>query len=332
MKWKVSQTDSTNLYNGIASALHDALVKTEQSEPQLVANLVWHLPKSINNIKFPRGYSIKSGGVFIHGQPQVKWQICEKNKPNSDVSVEIGDLLLIRTGVEKDKVYDRRAMLLQAKKTDSMPAVPDNKNQHDLYAKWPVFQYVRSTPALNGKQRHIVGQDLYNSSKYLLLQKKHCATCAATSTVLSPLFCSPDFCVLTAQPTLPLLSHYKCFYQELFDFVVGDSGKQFEKPGRGTRGWDRVITDMLGITAKRTSKFIEKASANASKTRGQGTEHFTSGVFNKFTALFENGLPIEKIPDISKAPPELTIDAVPDPEKNGISVIEFVVDIRPLRI
>src|SRR5690606_4992138 len=95
----------------------------------------------------------------------------------SPASVELGDLLLIRTGVQYGKVRDRRAILLQAKKTGSIPVNRVDTNQHHLYAHWPVFTYVRSRSALNGKQRNIAGPDQYAGSKYFLIGNHPASAC-----------------------------------------------------------------------------------------------------------------------------------------------------------
>ena len=145
MKFKISHHDHRDLYYAIGKSLSKALKDYSQHEPQLVANIVWHITNQLNRITFNNGLEIQTGGIFVHQQPQVK---CIDFPEDSPGSVEIGDLLFLRTEKRNGVVCSRSALLLQAKKIRSIPASPDNKNQHHLYAKWPPFEYVWSTNAL----------------------------------------------------------------------------------------------------------------------------------------------------------------------------------------
>lgn len=113
---------------------------------------------------------ISASGVFVHAQPFVRCSSFPDDRPES---VEIGDLLLLRSAVHAGAVLERRTLLLQAKKIPSVPATPGNRNQYHLYAEWPTFEYVCSTRELNGKRRHITGMDLYDASKYFLIHPGH---------------------------------------------------------------------------------------------------------------------------------------------------------------
>lgn len=59
-----------NLYDASSIALKNSLADMSQYEPQLVANLVWHIPNVFNKIP-----GVNSCGVFIHQTP-----INERNK------------------------------------------------------------------------------------------------------------------------------------------------------------------------------------------------------------------------------------------------------------
>lgn len=323
MKWSLSQHDYIQLFTEVHNAINLAIADPSLSEPQLVANLVWHLPRHLNRVTISGGYSIRSGGIFVHAQPLVKCGSFPEPTPHS---VEIGDLLLLRTAIYHGTVIDRRAMLLQAKKICSTPARPDNINQHYLYARWPTFEYVRSTPALNGKRRHLQGTDLYNAAKYLLIEKGGSVHCCLS---LVPSLCAPHGCLLAAQPTMPTLSHYSCFLNELVRFIVGDGGKEYvTPPPLRTRNWDRVIEDLISITATRISSFMRKTTSGLSSNRGHMLAmSFLSGRISDYSTLSQVGVSSEHINRGGETPPN-----VPEhwdygnEEDGGISIIEFVID------
>lgn len=321
MKWTIDHVDYLNLRKAICGALDDSLRirkvgNKEVTEPQLVANLVWHLPKKINAVKILGPSSIKVGGIFVHGQPFVKFKASPATKPKS---VEIGDLLLIQTRIKKGSVCNRRAMLLQAKKVSAFPAKPDNAHQHHLYANWPSFEYVRSTKKLNGKKRHATGYDLHSASKYLLIGKNghrnHILAHKATG----------GYGVMTASPTMPILTNYDNFLWDLLDFILGDTGKSFVLPPRSrTRNWDRVMEDLITVTTNSVSKFTGNASAGSANTRGV-MSHFLCGDFSHNEMLL-NTIPDKKRFNGGNEPPS-GYEEWPGQIKDGsgISIIEFLV-------
>lgn len=321
MKWSIDIYDYRNLLRAVNVGISDALCKPKLNEPQIRANLVWTLPRAINAFSLGRKWTLKSGGVFVHSRPLVKFN----NQKQVSVSVEIGDLLLLRTEVSGEKVTDRRALLLQAKKVSKFPVTPDNDDQHDLYANWPFFEYVYSTSALNKKKRHITGLDLHDASRFLLISDRtvehfHCLECCYS---FYPCFCE----VMTASPTKPKLSHYRCFVSELVDFLLGDAGKAFKNPPPArTRNWDKVINDLVTVTAKRRSAFVKSPEGT---TRGQGDVFFflsreQPGDYGLLHALWGDGASLnEKAND---GPPQVPAQwTKSDSENNGISVIEFIV-------
>ncbi len=324
MKWSLTSVEYDEIYLSIHTALYNALSLHSTSEPQLVANLVWELPRAVNSISLPGVWSVKSAGVFVHAQPFVKCNCFPDPRPKS---VELGDLLLLRTEVCRGQVTNRRAMLLQAKMVTHLPATPDNSNQHHLYTNWPTFEYVRSTRALNGKKRHVTGLDLYDASRYLLIsdQRFRYPCCLQCWHIFTPQYC----CANTASPTAPELSHYRCFAMELVEFLLGDSGKAFViPPPKRTRNWDRVIEDLIEVTSLRRSVFMRRAAGTATEGRGQGP--FLS--FQSGNQLSTNGI-IQTLMDrssqseiINDGPPEVP-EMWPDEKDDGggISIVEFVV-------
>ena len=321
MKFELPPDLQRRLANQLWDGLESALQNPRQSEPQLVANLVYHISRAVNGLGplSGRRHTVKAGGIFVHQQPQV---LCDDYPEPPPKSVEIGDLLLLRTEVRDSVVRSRSALLLQAKKYKTLPVTPDNRNQYHLYATWPRFTYTRSTKKLNGKKRRIAGLDLHSASKYLLLgsNPQGCTNC--------PLQYLPNACkgAMTAQPTMPSLNHYRCFLQELFDFFMGDLGKSFQLPSQPrTRGWDRVMEDLITVTANRATKYIRDAFFEADPYRGQGlcfvTGHFSEeGAFHRLpNSLIRQYL-------LRDGPPEVPAEYYEeDPDGGGISTIEVVV-------
>lgn len=321
MKFTVAHNDQAQLRFSLKKALNQALQNISQNEPQLIANIVYHIPKAVNSLKL--SFPIVSGGIFVHQQPQV---ICKNFPTSSPQSVEIGDLLLLRSEIRRGTGKSTSALLLQAKKIDTVPISGLNANQHHLYSSWPSFEYIRSTAKLNGKRRHITGMDLYNAGKYLLIFKNSahaicvptCFLCECNNLCLS---------VLSAQPQFPKLGHYYCFLKELVDFILGDAGKPYNSPPpKWKRNWDRVINDLIDITAKRASVFIRKASGGTMPQRGQYlcfvTERFPYNGSNFKISAKE--LPDELTKD---GPPLVPLEKINEEDSDGvgISVIEFVV-------
>lgn len=310
------------MFEVISNSLTSAFSHTGISEPQLIANLVWHLPRALNAYKISNRYSVESGAVFVHGQPFVE---CSDFPVHPPSSVEIGDLLLIKTLKKRGLPTERSALLLQAKKFHSFPVSPDNENQLHLYNGWPTFKYVRSGP-LTGKRRHPTGLDLYNGAKYLLISETPdlmphgiCPLCFYGLTHSS---CSHQ----TAQASKPKLSNYTCFALELLNFIIGNAGKKFvTPPPKKTRGWDRVIQDLVSSTSYKTSVFIQKASSGVSKSRGISC--FISGQFVAgSTLMIRMPSDLELVGDADEPPrvPENWPDENSDHE--GISIIEFIVN------
>lgn len=298
------------LSNAIDKAIYVSFNDFSKSEPQLIANLVWNLPKKVNETELSSHFSVKCGGVFVHGQPLVE---CPDFPDPTPKSVEIGDLLLIRTEIKRGILEDRRAMILQAKKIDSFPSNPDNANQHHLYAHWPRFKYVRSGK-LTGKFRSVTGIDLYNGAKYLMLTE--CSVCF-------PCACDFNFCSITSHPTIPQLSHHQSFKKELISFILGDTGKNFKSPSPKSNGWDRVIKDLLDETSRRYSVFMKRASKKSHKVQRGIQLMFFSGEPAQGGGLHNFILETE-----DQEPPtnigENWIEG--NDEFSGISTIEFVIN------
>lgn len=334
MKFDLEPQDVIRLRGVLASGLEKSLspeqtgTSSAQTEPQLVAKMVWHIPHAINSDMFQsNGIRITSGGVFVHQQPKIK---CFNFPSQRPASVEIGDLLLLRQEIASGQVRERSAMLLQAKKYTRLPSAPDNRNQHYVYANWPEFKYLRSTKLLNNKLRQLTGHDLFNGAKYLLIRE--------TSSFLDPSYwyLSGDGGYgFTANPTEPDLSNYRSFLSELTEFVIGNAGKAFvQPPPASSIDWDRVINDLIEVTAQRTTTYI--------RNLGMGTEKrgpvlcFMSGTFADDGSYSTGASSILSSGDLRSMmadhvgmfdePPQVPSEPVrTDDEGTGIPIIEFSV-------
>ena len=319
-----SADDMRLIGDAIAAALLDAFKDPKLSEPQLVANLVRELPKHINSIRLSGTTKVSAGGVFVHARPFVTCTSFPVAKPSS---VEIGDLLLIRTLVVNNKVDERRALLLQAKKADSIPATPDNQNQWHLYEQWPQFTYSPRSGRLTGKSRHIKEPDMYDAAKYLLIgtdaAARHWHRMCCVGWPFHRFYHWPEICVhQTAQPTKPEISRYRCFIGELVEFLAGNAGKVFDKPASRTRGWNRVIYDLITETAKAKTIFMGRAAQQSGKSvRGSGALSFMTPTKQSAHFLVADGNDATN----SNIPPDVLNIWSQEEDGGGISIIEVVV-------
>lgn len=311
----IDPKSADSLSFGLRDAIEKAILNGH-SEPSMVANLTYEIPKEINSrsIGAGAGFSVRVGGVFVHQTPRVTFPGIVDNK-----YIEIGDLLLIST-IKSGKQTFHKAMLYQAKKPKTFPAVPDNQDQHYLYQYWPEFEYVKSRKELNGKVRSVVGLDLHSAAKYLLLAK------GIDYPILPNFFqfpTTPAGFGVTCHATSPLSVH-ECFIRESYRFALGDAGKEFEllDDADPDRGWSRVITDLINVTATRTTALMKSASSGASSKRGVSVMLFGDGLSflsddtNK--ALVSNDEPPADMPPMS-------IDN-DDNGSDGISILEFVLE------
>lgn len=323
MKPLFSRYDMRALAEAISDSLHNAFKHPTFSEPQLVANLVWELPKQINKLRPSGKTKVSAGGVFVHARPLVT---CTSFPKTSPASVEIGDLLLIRTLVVDKKVVERRALLLQAKKADSIPAVPDNQNQWHLYEQWPQFTYAARSGRLKGQSRHVTEPDMYDAAKYLLIGSQTSACHWSLRCIGWPFYLLPnwpDICYHhTAQPTKTEISRYRCFAGELLDFLVGNAGKVFIDPPPSVNGWHQVIHDLIEETKQATSIFMGRATGQTGKSaRGTGRLFMApNGHANFFLVADAKGT------GDSNDPPEGPNEWLQGNDGSGISVIEVIVE------
>jgi|SRR5690625_3726332 len=316
MTLNLSSCDYAKLAEAIFCTLENSFSNIQEYEPKLISNFVYYLPKYINDYNFSKKIIIKSGGIFIHANPLIT---CKSFPDKSPKSVEIGDLLLIRTLVINKKPQERRALMLQAKKTKNIPTTPDNKNQWHIYEKWPMFTYAKRSGTLTGQVRHIQEPDMYDAAKYLLIGTNHNA-----QPVFIPYCClfpwKPYLPAIhnlyTAHPTMTNISRYRSFSAELFQFLIGNAGKIFQKPEVNDIGWNKVINDLVTMTRHLTTSYIKPPT----NTRGQGSFFMTNyDSSESYMALNTDGYEGN-----NGLPPGL--EEIDDSDGGGISIIEFIVE------
>ncbi|OHD57472.1 MAG: hypothetical protein A2Y33_05750 [Spirochaetes bacterium GWF1_51_8] len=322
MYFSISAKTYSDILYAIFEGLKKSIPEPNLSEPQLVANIVYNIPNEINRVSG----AIKCGGIFVHQQPFVEYS----NMPDpKQKSVEIGDLLLLRSEINNGREISTSAMLLQAKKNDKFPIIPDNENQHYLYAHWPVFKYCKKSGDLTGQQRCINGLDVYNACKYLIFSESYIPFCYPDSNPPAIRRCFFDFIKLplntyTAHPSWPYLSSFISFPQELLNFIIGNAGKLYiSSPPQNDGNWSGVINDLKTITANHTSVIISRTTGIPHTKRGVSL--FFSGDSSCLSFISKDNKQSILISDEPPNVSNLENDIIEE-EEGGISIIEFIVD------
>ncbi|MFT4300888.1 MAG: hypothetical protein QM579_03965 [Desulfovibrio sp.] len=314
------------LFRAIHTAIADSFHDTSLSEPNMVAKFMCEVVRRVNSIQ---PLNVRAGGVFVHASPLVS---CGDFPRETPASVELGDLLLIRSELINGERTKQAALLLQAKKTDRLPCAPDNENQYHLYSNWPTFTYTRvgrhgqnqGQNPLVGKRRTIRCNNISHGTKYLLINNSD--TRVGNFSCCTNYYCYflPYACDIaaTAIASTDDLSHYECFTHELARFILGFGGKPFTlPPAPRSRNWDRVMEDLLTNVANLTSNFTGRADQEANRARGRGVTIFTDNLDAR-SCLISRGVLCESSND---GPPRNDEHFRDDGDPNGIAVLEFVV-------
>ena len=223
----------------IIEAINNAFKNTTEAEPKMVLNLAREIKKQLDSYEVSDKISFRIGSIFTHQKPQVI--NIDKNSFWHNKYIEIGDLLLINNLTITDskeeeitQITKSVALLLQAKKISiegSKYTIPDNKKQLDLYANWPKFKFRSSK--LNIKDEILIDikteHDILNGAKYLLINKYRNQY---------------DLSDSVATATSPNLSGFKPFHCELFDFMTGNAGKEFDL---NKNDWSNLIKDLIDV-------------------------------------------------------------------------------------
>lgn len=331
MSLQEAQKERSKIIGIIEKTVYTALSDITKTEPHWVANLVFYLSDMVNNrlrkMFNDYGIQVKSGGIFVHQQPQVKCNNFPKKSPNA---VEIGDLLLIVTHKLSNGTLSRNALLLQVKRMRDWPPKTDNPNQHHLYAYWPEFEYVRSTPALNGHKRLVTGPHLYNGAKYLLIgggiqelnllrKMFDCQLCCCFIEYSESSECN----AVTAYPSKPHLSGFNYLTCELYNLLFGNAGRSFiYQPSNNNINWDQVITDLIDVTSHRISSYTKGP-------RGKGDlSCFLVGDISSVLVGSRIETDLNESVERGDTPPQITESSEEDieSENRGISIVEIYID------
>ena len=307
-----------DVFNAANGAIHSALKNPAQSEPQLVANLVWQIPAHFNSIP-----AIRATGVFVHGRPLVTCSNFPKAKPPS---VEIGDLLFLRSKKARSgKITARQALLLQAKKANVFPTHPDNLNQLHIYANWPTLTYKSGMGSKNGASCTLRGSDLSDAAQYLIFPD----SCCRVSQSCRPWpfrYYGVTNDALTAHATWARLTHYRGFLETLIEFVFGNAGKRYRTLSKpDLSGWTTLIHDLVTATKDATSVYISRASSGTTDQRLR----FMCGALDLSSALSvgDDATPLRGFAqaDGSDGSPEIPSEPMFEEPAGGLPIVEFVI-------
>jgi hypothetical protein len=317
----------------LATAICESLSDPKSSEPQRVANLVYFIPNFFNSFfgtfQLPSGSKISCGGIFVHQSPYITYA----DKSGNSVTIEIGDLLVVKTHRHANGMETRSSLLLQAKRfKKKLPKLPRPRKQHYFYEKWPNFSYTNLQPSTPGNTRKVTGAPniLYQGAKYLFLKDAKpqplLTQFLRCNQSQSNHLCDDDV-VSTANPTPIRLSTYQCFICELRDLILGNAGRLFSyPPPSGNIDWDQVMADLIDNTWANPSNPILKASSNRSGARQQGNFFLTGDPGAISSRAIPKAASKFFISDFESGPPQVPDDISESPESGGISIIEFFVD------
>jgi hypothetical protein len=258
------------------------------------------------------GISVTTCGVFCHQSPIVELFGTSAKHGNR---CELGDILFVFT-FRHGSTVARNALLLQAKlekhrqlMSYGIVDVGDGGPQFVLYNQWPPFRYVRGLTGTRSVQGGLHRGAQYAffayDRRYLRPYWLHAhAAMASNHTVAAPLG------------------------GELFDVLTGQSGRPFSDRATAANGndWDRVIWDLLDITAQRTFNLRSSKSKNAPR----GSSNVVRGSIEPpYLMRFASGLSADDLKEQwgslrSTTPPDQPPwgeDVMPDDEPSGISTV-----------
>lgn len=230
--------------DAVAEAIEDAYnyglrfrEPTTPHEPDFIVGLIVNgVPRLRGKLAAalkPAGLDVRVGGVYCHGSPKVE----HLEGPEAGGRCELGDLLIV-TSYRGAARTTRRALLLQAKiSTTSYGATPQ---QQLLYDAWPRFKYYR-TRGLSDEVRSVAPHRPGAGAQFC--EFGPCRTCDSWEHPQTPTWFG---------------SHRSELVDEITDLVLGHGGRPVRLPAGRRVGWNRVIEDLLRITAQRTFNYSRK--------------------------------------------------------------------------
>ena len=329
MIYPVSHGAYRSLYQALAKAVSAGIASGSPKEQRIVYELSREISGAVDtwnqNYNNWSPFNVECNSFFLHQRPYIV-------SPGIN-RIEIGDLLLVQKelGAAGDLVSSR-AILMQAKNTHGRDPVnyspsytPGNREQWDFYATWPSFNFV-DVAHFGAQCRDVTGLDLYDASRYLLLEcgGNHSATvCSACNSNCHPSGRSAHCCAITAYPTQPELSHYRCFISEVVQLIFGNAGKLLASPVKGSTGWKDLIDDLDRVTGPQLvppSFLGQHVPTPVSPTRGCYLRNSWNLSTNRHYG--DNGVAAGNGPGKPTIPGE---DHQSNDDTEGFSIIEFVV-------
>ncbi len=229
-------------YTAIRSAIQEVHLQRAPAKPreeEYVAFLTLFAIPSIFNrwrkLLEARGHLLWGGSIFCHASPRVRTL-----NPGSR-GCELGDLLVVHWHHALGGGVVRRALLLQAKVVQRLPARPNVAHpQHVLYSTWPEFRYV--LPVQPGT-RDVLPKAARLGAQYLLFER-------------NPALLVPSAHVAR---TAPLLDDSRTLAFTLLKVLGGVSGRIFQSwsESASSVGWTRVVWDLLRYA--RTEQFTRSS-------------------------------------------------------------------------
>jgi hypothetical protein len=215
-------------------------MNTVPQEPDYVASLVSNLTKHLGSgwsqILNNFGINFKVSGIYCHQTPKVQFDNMNKS------SCELGDLIWCFFHRDKFGNTLRNAILFQAKCSSLQPLKinSDEKDQLDLYSKWPEFKYI-SSGKLNGQIRHVKPSAPRQGAQYLIIDDRPAEI--PESGLLGLPNTYPIGCCIAQNP---LIDHTDLGL-ELLNFISLTTGSAFDKwdIAENETDWSRTIWDLI---------------------------------------------------------------------------------------
>ncbi|MBR6295741.1 MAG: hypothetical protein IKR40_04585 [Treponema sp.] len=227
----------------ITRSCYDAInhdIQKNPDEPSFIARMVMHLSHGICDSLsvYAPNYDVVITTMFCHQRPIVEF---------NGKRCELGDILFVFDEKDKQDIKGN-SLLLQAKKTDKNPVIPDNENQQELYSTFPKFNYFK--PKLKDSNGNPIECDINpkepcSGAQYLLLKEP---------------FNLSDSCVCAlATPVGQHVEGKDSLAQNLVDLLSFKTGRTYEpENGDSQDDWSNMVHDLLERGKIKNANYFEK--------------------------------------------------------------------------
>ncbi len=210
-------------------------------EPDYVLALSTQFTKELFYILvavFPN-YDFSVSSVYCHQKPIVDIGL--------DKKTELGDILFVYADRKENGEKVLNSLLLQAKVLNHalLRIHKSDKNQLELYSKWPEFIYHRAG-FLNGEKRDVLPKTINNGAQYLLIDNNPLTNGVFIGKDIFPMGCAMPDDILCINDSLS---------KELINLLKFKSGRTIDNNSYSTKdGWSKMIWDLLKIAAFKYSR------------------------------------------------------------------------------